>query len=76
MPEFDKFAPVTLGHIRFQGRRNLLPECSACHRCATVVAGQLPDHTRITRLGDRMVCTRCGHVGAKFARREKYMKLA
>jgi hypothetical protein len=63
-PSTGRFAPVTLGHMRFQGCRDLLVECTSCHHRATMKAGDLPDHTAIRSLGDGIVCARCGEVGA------------
>jgi hypothetical protein len=68
MVPFDatKFAPVTLGHMRSQGCRELLAYCKSgrCDHSATMDVGHLPDDTPIKSLGDGIVCARCGHVGA------------
>ena len=60
------FLPVTLGHIRGHGCRDLLVYCNSitCNHGAVVNADRLPDQTAIRPLGARMVCSRCGHVGA------------
>ena len=60
-----KFAPVTLGQMRFQGCRDLLVECNSCHHWVKMKAGHLPDDAAIKSLGDRIVCARCGEVGAE-----------
>jgi hypothetical protein len=62
-----KFAPVTLGHMRSQGCRDLLAYCSSarCGHSTIVNASHLPDSTPIKRLGDGMVCRQCGYVGAR-----------
>jgi len=60
-----KFAPVTLGQMRFQGCRDLLVECNSCHHWVKMKAGHLPDFAAIKSLGDRIVCERCGEVGAE-----------
>jgi hypothetical protein len=60
----DIFAPVTIGHMRFQGCRDLVAECNFCHHCTTIIAGHLPDDTMIVSLGSGMVCAQCSHVGA------------
>jgi hypothetical protein len=61
-----KFAPVTLGHMRSQGCRELLAYCKSgrCKHSAIMDVGHLPDDTPIKSLGDGIVCSRCGHVGA------------
>jgi hypothetical protein len=62
----ETFEPVTLSHIRGHGVRNLLVYCSsiACNHQTVMNADHLPDETVIRPLGERMVCTRCGHRGA------------
>jgi hypothetical protein len=68
MVPFDvrKFAPVTLGHMRSQGCRELLVYCNSgrCKHSTTMNLGHLPDDTPIKSLGDGIVCARCGHIGA------------
>jgi hypothetical protein len=68
MVPFDvgKFAPVTLGHMRSQGCRELLAYCNSgrCNHSAIMDVGHLPDDTPIKSLGDRIVCRQCGHLGA------------
>ena len=62
----ETFEPVTLGHIRGHGCRNLLIYCNliACNHQTIMNADHLTDETVIRPLGARMVCTRCGHRGA------------
>ena len=62
----ETFPPVTLGHIRGHGCRDLLVCCNSinCSHGATMNADHLSDDTPIRPLGLRMVCIRCGHVGA------------
>jgi hypothetical protein len=62
----ETFEPVTLGHIRGHGCCDLLVYCGSinCHHSVTMNADHLSDDTLIRSLGSRMVCTRCGHVGA------------
>jgi hypothetical protein len=61
-----KLAPVTLGHMRSQGCRDLLVYCNSgrCNHGAIMNVGHLPDDTPIKSLGDGIVCSRCGHLGA------------
>jgi hypothetical protein len=46
-PRTGKFAPVTLGHMRSQGCRDLLVHCksSDCDYCTTINFGHPPDET-------------------------------
>jgi ribosomal protein S27AE len=57
---------VSLGHIRSHGCRDLLVYCNSinCSHGVTMNANHMPDDTLIRLLGSRMVCTRCGYVGA------------
>lgn len=59
-------ASVTVGHIRGHGCRDLLVFCGAidCNHSAVLSADRFPDEALIRPLGRRMVCTRCGHLGA------------
>ncbi len=61
-----KLAPVTLGHMRSQGCRDLLVYCNSdrCDYSTIMNVGHLPDHTPIKSLGDGFVCAKCGHLGA------------
>jgi hypothetical protein len=60
------FEPVTIGHIRSHGCRDLLVYCASgrCHHSATLNADWLSDATQVRSLCPRMVCTRCGMLGA------------
>src|SRR6266851_1550038 len=66
----ETFEPVTLGHIRGHGCRDLLVYCGSinCSHGATLNADHMPDDTPIRPLGARMVCTRCGMIGAESGR--------
>jgi hypothetical protein len=61
-----KFEPVTLGHMRSQGCRDLLVYCKSgrCNYSTIMNVGHLPDKTPIKSLGDAFVCAKCGHQGA------------
>jgi hypothetical protein len=67
VPRNGKFAPVTLGHMRSHGCRELLVYCnsSSCNHGTTMQPGALPDETPIKSLGYLIVCERCGHLGAR-----------
>jgi hypothetical protein len=64
--KIGKLAPVTLGHVRSQGCRDLLVYCNSgpCNHSTLMNVGYLPDHILIKSLGDDIVCTQCGHLGA------------
>lgn len=69
MPIFrhsQKPEPITMGHIRSHGCRDLLVYCASiwCNHSARLNADWLPDDTVLLSLDPRMVCTRCGLVGA------------
>jgi hypothetical protein len=55
-----------MGHIRGHGVTRLLVYCGAinCNHQTVMNAEHLPDDAAIRPLGNRMACSRCGHVGA------------
>jgi hypothetical protein len=64
--EAETFESVTMGHLRGHGVTRLLVYCTSgwCHHVATLEPDWLPDDVRLLALRPRMVCTRCGLVGA------------
>lgn len=62
----ESFEPVTMGHIRSHGCRDLLVYCDSgrCHHSALMNADGLPDEMPVRSLCPRMVCTQCGMIGA------------
>jgi hypothetical protein len=62
----ETFEPVTMGHISRPRCRDLLTYCGSinCNHSAALNADQMADDTAIRQLAARMVCTKCGHVGA------------
>jgi hypothetical protein len=62
----ETFPPVTMGHIRGHGCRNLLVYCGSgrCHHSATLSGDCFPDDLPVRSLCRQVVCTRCGHIGA------------
>jgi hypothetical protein len=62
----ETFEPVTLGHLRSHGCRALLVYCDSgrCHHRARMNADHWSDDLPIRSLCGRMVCTRCGYIGA------------
>jgi hypothetical protein len=55
-----------MGHIRSHGVTRLLLYCGStrCNHSATIDADVLSDDVVPRRLGPRMRCEACGHVGA------------
>jgi hypothetical protein len=62
----ETLEPVTMGHIRSHGCRDLLVYCESifCNHSATLNADGLPEDTVLLTLDPRMVCTKCGLIGA------------
>jgi hypothetical protein len=58
----DTFEPVTLGHLRGHGCRDLLVyyESVWCNHSALINADWLSDETPLQSLCPKMVCTACG----------------
>ena len=69
----ETFRPVTFGHIRSHGCRDLLVYCASgsCHHDAIMNADHWPDEMLVRSLCSRMVCTRRGYVGADMRHRPK-----
>jgi hypothetical protein len=65
MARFDApIVPMTLGNMRQHGIRSLAVACSICHHEAVLSAEPWPDDVAVPTFGPRMVCTRCGIIGA------------
>jgi hypothetical protein len=60
----DPIEPMTLGNMRANGVRSLDVSCWQCHHGAIMSADQWPDDVSVSTFGPRMVCTRCGTIGA------------
>jgi hypothetical protein len=56
--------PMTLGNMRTNGVRSLDVSCWVCRHRAILSADAWPDHVLVPTFGPRMVCTRCGIIGA------------
>ena len=67
LTKVGKLAPVTLGHMRSQGCRDLLVYCNSgrCDYSTIMNVGHLPDEIPIKSVGDGFVCAKCGHLGAE-----------
>ena len=60
------YSPMTLGNMRESGVRSLHVWCGNC-RCshqAVLDVERYPDEIPVPSFGPRMMCTRCGFVGA------------
>ena len=60
----DPIEPMTLGNMRQNGLRSLDVSCWQCHHLAIMSADSWPDDVPVPTFGPRMVCTRCGIIGA------------
>ncbi len=58
---------MTLANMRQQGVRSLWVVCELCHHDAVLNVDRFDDDVSVPAFGPRMVCTRCGIIGA-FAR--------
>jgi hypothetical protein len=55
---------MTLDNMRANGVRSLLVYCFACHHEAVFGVEDYPDDVPVPAFAPRMVCTRCGMIGA------------
>jgi hypothetical protein len=55
---------MTLDNMHANGVRSLAVSCWQCHHQAVLSADPWPDHVPVPAFGPRMVCTRCGIIGA------------
>jgi hypothetical protein len=56
--------PATLGNMRANGVRSLAVSCWQCHHQAVLSGDSWPDDMPVPAFGPRMVCSRCGIIGA------------
>jgi hypothetical protein len=56
--------PMTLGNMRELGVRSLAVTCELCHHEAVLQADDWGDTVLVRAFRPRVVCTRCGIVGA------------
>jgi hypothetical protein len=56
--------PMDLGNMRAQGVRSLSVTCELCHHAAVLSVDPWSDNVPVPSFGPRMICTRCGIVGA------------
>ena len=55
---------MTLGNMRQNGVRSLAVHCDLCHHEAVLEVEAWPDYVPVPAFRRRMVCTRCGIIGA------------
>jgi hypothetical protein len=63
-PPKEPIRPMTLGSMRRLGVRSLAVSCHQCHHETIINADRWPGQMRVPSFGPRMVCTKCGAVGA------------
>jgi hypothetical protein len=56
--------PMTLGNMRELGVRSIAVTCELCHHQAVLPADRWSDAVLVSAFRPRMVCTRCGIIGA------------
>ena len=56
--------PMSLGNMRANGVGSLLVYCFACHHEVVFGVEDYPDDMPVPAFSPRMVCTRCGMIGA------------
>ena len=55
---------MTLENMRHNGVRSLWVHCNQCRHTATMKVDHYPEDLTVSSFGPRMVCTRCGIIGA------------
>jgi hypothetical protein len=60
----DPIETMTLSNMRENGVRSLAVQCHQCRHEVIVNVDHLPGDLTVPSFGPRMVCTRCGTVGA------------
>jgi hypothetical protein len=60
----DQIEPMTLSNMRANGVHSLAVACHQCHHEAIISADQWPGDLTVPSFGPRMVCTKCGIIGA------------
>jgi hypothetical protein len=56
--------PMTLSNMRENGVRSLAVQCHQCRHEVIVNVDHLPGDLTVPSFGPRMVCTKCGTIGA------------
>ena len=59
-----KFEPMDLANMRQNGVRSIEVVCHGCRHEVILNVDNYPDDLLVREFGPRMVCTKCGMVGA------------
>jgi hypothetical protein len=60
----DPIEPMDLANMRQNGVRSLAIYCRQCHHETIINVDHLPGDLTVPSFGARMVCTKCGTIGA------------
>jgi hypothetical protein len=60
----DSIEPMTLENMRQNGVRSLDVQCKQCRHRVILNVDHLPGDLTVPSFGPKMVCTKCGTVGA------------
>jgi hypothetical protein len=60
----DPIEPMTLQNMRENGVRSLSIQCHQCRHEVVMNVDHLPGDLTVPPFGPRMVCTKCGMIGA------------
>jgi hypothetical protein len=60
----DPIEPMDLANMRQNGVRSLAVECHQCRHEVIMNVDHLPGHVTVPSFGPKMVCTKCGTIGA------------
>jgi hypothetical protein len=64
-PRFnDPIEPMDLENMRQNGVRSLWVQCNQCRHTTVMNVDHLPGDLTVPSFGPRMVCTKCGTIGA------------
>jgi hypothetical protein len=64
-PRFtDPIVPMDLANMRQNGVRSLAVQCRGCRHEVIMNVDHLPGDVTVPSLGPKMVCTKCGTIGA------------
>jgi hypothetical protein len=59
-----KFEPMDLANMRQNGVRSIEVTCRGCRHAVVINVDSYPGDLLVREFGPRMVCTKCGMVGA------------
>ncbi len=61
---YEPIEPMTLENMHAKGVRSLDVQCNQCRHRVILNVDHLPGDLTISSFGPRMVCTKCGMIGA------------